>query len=140
MIPTANHSEAVRFYRDTLDFEPIFVNSKSKDDKEIAGFKVNRFLTLFLTPLPTSTNVPYSGSTVVIKVRNGFSKLHKALVKRSPSKKALQVTDENYASITERGSISSIIQKPWGKEFVAYDYDGNKIIYVQTKFWLRSRF
>lgn len=140
IIPTTDYKRAIEFYHNILDFDPIYSNSAHKSIDNIVGFKINRFLSLFLVQRTAAAGPTSPGSTFVIRVRNGFEKLHKILINRTYTKLEVKATESNYLDLDEKGTISSIIQKPWGKEFVASDFDGNKVIFVQPKLWSRSRF
>ena len=139
VIPYSDFSKAIVFYRDILNFKPFYKESFQKEEKNIVGFFISKHSRIFLAPkndyYPAASP---ANSTVVIRVRNGFKKLHDAIVQNSENSTEIFVTPENYLNIVERGRISSIVRLPWGREFVAYDYDGNKIIYLEPKRRSRS--
>ncbi len=121
-----DYNKSVNFYSDILNFTPI----KSKDKKSIVGFKISKYNKFYLKKEKTPQKS--SKSTIIVRVRNGFKELHSELIVRS-EKPIQKANKNNYLSLDIKGAITQIVKRKWGEEFVAYDYNGNKIVFLKTK-------
>ncbi len=127
ILPYQHYALTVNFYKNVLNFKPLLRKDKSK---AIVGFEISSKRHMYLEPANEFSSS--TGQTISIKVRNGFDELHSQLVVRS-EKPLTRVTKENYLSIKDKGVITRIVKRRWGREFVAYDYEGNRVIFTEYK-------
>ena len=115
-------SQTKTFYSELMNFKLVEKASKKTDSKEgkaLAGISLPDGNKIYFNSEPES-----STSSQVFKVRNGFEKLHANLLQREN-----QFRKENSIPSV----ISKIDSKPWGKEFVITDPNGNKLIFYKSK-------
>lgn len=100
---------SIGFYRDVLSFEALQAESAGE-----AGFMLPDRRKLFLR-----VGAEQSKAEVVLRVRNGFFRIFEKLTRR-------------IGGLPKQGdlpSISAVLERPWGEEFVVRDYDGNEFIF-----------
>jgi hypothetical protein len=128
ILPYSHYDATVYFYSQVLNFKPLV--KKLKDSKKVIGFEISKKRRIYLEPL---AEVPDSKGVVLnIRVRNGFDELHSQLVVRS-EKPVHRAKRQDYLGLDARGVITQIVERAWGREFVAYDLEGNKVIFTHTK-------
>ena len=123
------------FYSNVLDFT---LDAESEDDSlaviELPGKK---WLFLRKDSEQNSTGSsprPIGTGQIVVRVRNGFDSLHVHLLARSGKKEQPLVADQPEFP---RESISEIVKRPWGREFIVSDPDGNRLVFFKPH--LRSQ-
>lgn len=103
-------TRSVVLYRDILSFEPLPGHKAQR-----AGFSLPDKRKLFVR----AGGPEGAGSEIVLRVRNGFARLHEHLRGRI----ATLGEGENIPTITP------MLEVPWGEEFTVTDYDGNRFVY-----------
>ncbi len=126
LLNSTDLSRSLSFYRDKLDFPPIY--DVRKGDKKIVGFRMGGDRKLMLS------NEALSGrdTSVLLKVRNGIDGLYKKLSTRLGHHGATLPELTNSQSFPPE-SISELKNRTYGKEFVVSDPDGNRLIFYTSK-------
>ena len=126
LLKTSDQGRSLGFYRDKLDFPPIY--DVSKGDKKIVGFSLGGDRRLVLSP------DAFSGrdTSVLLKVRNGIEGLYTKLSKRL-GQNGITLPEPTKSSSLPPESISELKTKTYGKEFVVSDPDGNRLIFYTPK-------
>jgi catechol 2,3-dioxygenase-like lactoylglutathione lyase family enzyme len=124
--------KAKSFYSQVLDF-PLLKGKGYPPSQNIVGFQLPGKRKLFLQAAPCASNcdgAAHSSEALLVRVRNGFMKLHRELAPRfdKPEQKIEQV---NYWDTVAPGGITEIFDGNWGKQFVVSDYDGNLLIFYR---------
>jgi catechol 2,3-dioxygenase-like lactoylglutathione lyase family enzyme len=120
LLPVTSPDRALKFYHDVLDLKVL--------DKA-SGVTLPEGTNLLFTIVRSA---PVPPASVVLRVRNRLSDLHDKLLSRAGTKPFRHdVTD--YVETLPPERVSEIVQKPWGKEFVVADPDGNKVIFYQPR-------
>jgi catechol 2,3-dioxygenase-like lactoylglutathione lyase family enzyme len=132
--------KAKSFYSQVLDF-PLLKSKGSPPAQNIVGFQLPGKRRLFVQSTPCLSDcerVNRSSEALLVRVRNGFMKLHRELAARfdRPEQKIDQV---NYWDTMTAGGITEIFDGNWGKQFVISDYDGNLLIFYRPKKRLLGR-
>lgn len=138
VLSVSDIGRAVNFYTDVLDFSPV----RKKGEDGVIGFKFNNRQVLYLSLTPGTPQRPPGLQTVILRVRNGFDKLHRALLTRRGNK-AVQLRENSYRGDLERmapGAVSEVAELPWGREFVVKDPDGNTFIFYSARRILGMRY
>jgi len=135
-VQSSNIEKSLDFYTGILDFTPL----RSTDTNQPLGLLLPGKKKLFFSE-PLSSREISSTSTHTLKVRNGFDKLHQRIVERSkqPSIKFSLKDKASYSQLPP-GRVSEIIQRPWGREFVVRDPDGNNLIFYRPTRRLGKRY
>ncbi len=145
VIPTNNQEKAVEFYDAVLDFSPIYERNDPKG--KVIGFNLPEKRKIYFSPFPQtgeelvgkqSTAPALTNSAqvaITLRVKNGFPRLHRQLVARSGRNEfPLSQTNfrEEFASIPH-GSVSAVVEQPWGNEFIVRDLDGHYFIFYRPR-------
>lgn len=123
ILPVSSIAQARAFYRDVLNFTEV----DTPESGTAAAFLITpkKRLLLQATPQP-----PADGTVLIVRVRNGFGKLHDELVKRTHSE--IEVLNPAQAiDAIHPGQVSQVYQGPWGKQFVIRDTDHNRIVFYE---------
>jgi catechol 2,3-dioxygenase-like lactoylglutathione lyase family enzyme len=132
VIHVADVDRAIDFYRDVLDF------SLAESDQDTEGERSLSLLgkkKLFLEPVPTRDGSGYqrpSAAAILIRVRNGFEKLHQELIARLGAPPQ-HIGHANYWESMQPGTISEIFQGQWGNQFAVCDPDGNMLVFYRPR-------
>lgn len=138
VLPVTDTSRATSFYSEVLDFEPLYSGSSESKSNTVGVMVPGGGQLLFRVQKNfAETQQIQESPAVVIRVRNGFTELHKRLVQRS-GKEAFAQNDlrsgaVEYLAILPPGRVSGISTKDWGREFVVSDFDGNRLLFHETK-------
>lgn len=137
VVPISDYNSAVKFYTEVLDFIPIHAND---NPTRVIGFRLansRKLLFSLREHLPNSADsLP---PLLVIKVRNGFEKLHRALAQRSDAS-VVTVAAEDFNELIPPSRVTQIVERSWGGEFVVTDPDGNRLLFYQPTQQSASRF
>lgn len=131
-MPITDKNGAARFYSQVLNFDPIWKEDEQSEQKSIIGFELpgKRHIVLdFSDDQPPRARQIYSVMPV-IRVRNGFDKLHAELVRRSASP-AQPVAHGNHFQVLPPATVSEVFDGPLGSEFVVTDLDGNRLLFYR---------
>lgn len=125
VLPTSNRALAESFYRESLNFRQTnghIPSVRNRGDFLLPDGKLLGF----------SPDVP----VLVFRVRNGFYKLHKALVKNINAFAANTSTETQKALREQR--ISQISPGVYGPQFLVHDPSGNILLFYRTRSKLPS--
>ena len=145
-IPVKNLDKAAYFYRNVLDFRPIYRDKEGKSD--ILGFELLEGRKIFLNPIrsgdaqsgaPTDPPEVSDPSVVVLRVRNGLEQLQQELVRKS-KRSAPTLSASDSANKVPRGRVSNIVVRPYGEEFYVKDLDGNVLVFYRPNKRKGSRY
>ncbi|HQH27717.1 MAG TPA: VOC family protein [Oligoflexia bacterium] len=137
IIQVADIERSVSFYNTVLDF-PL---ADSRDSQTTRSFVLPGPRRLILEAVPArqsdtdnqtdSRNLPRSAA-VLIRVRNGFEKLHKEYASRL-GRPAQPITNTSYWDDMQPDSISEVFHGEWGIQFAVRDPDGNMIVFYRPR-------
>ena len=119
------------FYKNVLNFTEFKGKIPPMPSLELT-FQLPGKKKLFLVSAPqSSTPTPAGRSGTVIRVRNGFEKLHSDLLSRLGQSlpAASNVNTNNFWENMKAQTISEIFTGPWGQHFVVCDPDRNMLIF-----------
>ena len=133
-IPVRDREVARDFYSRVLNFTPL---PAQHDTDKLIGFQLPEKRRLVLELRDATGTQPKAADEsntglLVLRVRNGFEKLHEELVNRSGCT-TQPVTPTNYLSNTKPGCISEIFEGERGWEFAVSDPDGNHLLFYRPK-------
>lgn len=111
-----NPQDSLRLLHEVLDFVPFETAHKKT---AVLGVTLPDQRKILLEPLMAgdSSHSP----AIIIRVRNGFKKLHKKLLKRVESKPEASFR------------ISAIIEGVFGSQFLVEDNSGTRLLFTQRK-------
>jgi hypothetical protein len=115
-----DRAASVLFYQRVLEFQPI------KSHNEIVGIQMPSSRRLYFRAESGSPSVG------VIRVRNGFKKLHARLVTNS-GEPSFNVPEGNYEQVLPPSRVSAIVRRSEGMEFWVADPDGNKLVFYEPR-------
>ena len=128
LLSVRNRELAENFYKEILDFSPL---KNKSEENQFSTFVLSNKAKIFLKEVDSKLRNPPRAS-IVIRVRNGFYKLHKNLRRRIEEKPHLAEAELDKNSLAAP-KISAIIERDWGKEFVVSDLDKNRIIFFSPR-------
>ena len=143
VLTTSDAQQAKSFYMDVLDFTPIVRGDGLESTLVGFSFPGKRSMFVGLRPdIPAQSSKILLPQTSVLRVRNGFDALHSLIVARSGNP-AVPLSPQNYEralDVMTANRISEVVTFPWGKEFIAKDFDGNRLIFYSPRRILGSRY
>ncbi len=126
------------FYRDVLNFLPISASAQTLHTPDRIGFQLPDKRKLLFER--TAQHGPVSEHpAVVLRVRNGFERLHRELRDRL-SRFLAEHPPAGGHTVRVQPAVSPIHSQPWGEEFSVDDEDGNTFIFLQPKRRSGTRF
>ena len=123
LLPTEDIAESTKFYKDVLDFAQV--PEKKNIEHPQPAFLITPKKRLILTDRKKNNS-----AVMLVRVRNGFAKLHKELVKRLGGEVVLAQQKDLLQSLKPR-QLTKIFEGPRGRQFIISDPDGNKIIFYK---------
>lgn len=130
ILPVSDHKNSADFYRDVLDLvEQDPAPAGDSPEQQQSTFLITPKKRLFL-----QSNLPGQGidrsPVLIVRVRNGFKKLHAELIKRT--KFPVQTVEtENALEQVKASHVTQIFRSSRGDEFLVSDPDHNRIIFYQ---------
>lgn len=116
-----------KFYADILDF-PAFLSTKGFTSLGDFGFALGEQQSVYLRDKDVADTTPI----VLVRVRNGFFKLHGELLKRLGSAAQIVVPETALSEISP-GKVSEVYRGPLGDQFVVRDPSGNRVLFYQKR-------
>lgn len=134
-IPVTDLSRSITFYRSIVNFSPVTIDAQST----YPTFRLPGNKQLYLMERKQSAvadilqaAVP-NYTTLVIRVKDNIQKLHRDLVQRNHSPE-ISVNGGDLALATlAPTSVSALMDREWGHEFLLTDPDGNRFLFVQGR-------
>ena len=116
-----------KFYSKVLNFpEGSKVNNASA--LGVSSFHISEQQSLHLA----YNESPDKSPIVIIRVRNGFKKLHQELIRRLGKESQNLGPDNNLANI-KSGEVSDIFKGSLGDQFITRDPSGNRMLFYQKR-------
>ncbi|MCC6221564.1 MAG: hypothetical protein IT291_10030 [Deltaproteobacteria bacterium] len=139
---------SIRFYIQVLDFKPIYNRTDTAEGDKADGFLLpdNRkvFFNLSGTEQEIAGPSTHKGSTNlgIIRVRNGFKKLHSKIRSRNELLRAkyIKLNKDGTTFAENLENISEIKEQSWGYEFRVSDHMGNELLFYYTKKFSKPRY
>jgi len=135
ILPVTDLEATSEFYRDVLNFTEL-------EKSPAVAFGERAFIIanqkkLFLRQIAEEKRLT---PVIVVRVRNGFKKLHQSLLRRFGGKAQMMLNDDDFSKM-DTGRVSQIITwKNPGDQFFLSDQNHNIIIfYQQRRHFFRGR-
>ncbi|MCB0360883.1 MAG: hypothetical protein KDD44_14645 [Bdellovibrionales bacterium] len=135
LLAGAPTQELSSFYRETLELSEV------RHDDQVLAFRLPDKKLLYIDRQPSEQRHGFR-QRLVLRVRNGFDKLHNEFVEKIEAPPEPLKFDDGYedrlASLPP-GSITQVAETSWGREFAIVDPAGNTLIFYTPKHLLGSR-
>lgn len=112
------------FYTQVLDFKPLM--GRGLKEGEIIAYQLPLGNKLYVKDSTKDSPSNTKQGKILLQVRNGYSLLHREI--RRKFKEHFANTPHSANSLAQ---ISKSNKYPWGREFIAQDFDGNQIIFFK---------
>ena len=127
VLPVTDVKRALAFYHKVLDL-PVDETPKKHQVPSVLLPGKQR---LFMQQVPdTPDHFMPRPAAVVVRVRNGFERLHTDFLRRL-AQPTREITKAHYWENMSPGSISQIFIGQWGRQFAVCDYDGNTLMFYR---------
>lgn len=126
LVPSQSKDNQVDFYSKILDFQPLRHPAEDAS-REIFSFQFPGKRKLLIEQVQETPSI-----TPIIRVRNGFQKLHNALVRRSGQPEQPTGSNLDWTKIA-KGTVSNVFDGSFGPEFLVCDAEGNKILFYNAE-------
>lgn len=120
---------SIGFYREVLNFIPLPASLATEHSENRTGVLLPDKRKLFFERAQDSAE-PRS-PLVVLRVRNGFDRLHRELSERLARFRA--ASGDSTPPAGANRAISPIHSESWGEEFTVTDDDGNGVVFLQPR-------
>ncbi len=128
-LPVSDRSRSRDFYQKVLDLYTQPVSGVNVDRVRLPGKRY-----LFLENVTDGSSVAQEKvqQAVLINVRNGFSRLHEAIVRRAGGNAETLQPEQQICTVSP-GKITTILKDRSGRSFAARDPDGNCLVFFQPR-------
>lgn len=127
IMPVSKEGRSVDFYGEVLNFNQV--PSKKLRQFGKRAFLITQKKRLYLQP---ENGEPHYGPVLLVRVRNGFDKLHAELLRRYPGSPQ-QIDPKQAIQQIRAGHVSQVFRGKRSDQFIVSDPDNNRILFYRHK-------